>query len=352
MGWNGLDLVNDFSAELGDTSSGFKTKVLRWINEGIRDISTSHNWPFLREKGKTILKLGQDTHSIVLKKPSAPDVELTVGGGLTVDANYRVLVTFFESQSGVESIAGEPSETLVPTGSDLIIQLSNIPVSESPLVTARKVYISKNAGLFQYYGIINNNLEATEEVSLDGFGDPILDGEGNPVMIDVPVTFDVTVDSLSALTPPEENSIHMIDGELFIEGTYVLKGTSIQDIIFKSSGVQTNGTPTLWADINQEEVLVYPTPEKDYTASFYYFKLPSRVFGVVSSIPEIPSWLYEDLKNYVTWRGFQFRDRSGQESKKLNYDQGLRTTISRKGKSTKSSGRIRCVTPDSDGMVI
>jgi hypothetical protein len=65
----------------------------------------------------------------------------------------------------------------------------------------------------------------------------------------------------------------------------------------------------------------------------------------------MPSWLYEDVRRYVMWRGYEFRDRAGKESKQINYEQGLRITISRKGKPLKKSGRIRSVTPNSDGVI-
>ena len=86
MAWNGADLVSDFSSELSDTSTAFKLKVLRWINEGLRDITTRHTWPFMRERGQAILLSGQDTNSIVPSSPSAPSVAATTGGSLTADS--------------------------------------------------------------------------------------------------------------------------------------------------------------------------------------------------------------------------------------------------------------------------
>lgn len=335
MGWNGLDLVNDFSAELGDTSASFKTKVLRWVNDGIKEIATAHQWPFLREKGKVVLTSGQDTHSIVLAKPIAPTVAALAGGALVADIPYKVLVTFYEAQSKVESIAGEESNSIIPAGANLSITLSDIPISTCPLVTARKVYISKNGGAFQYHGIIENNLTETPGAT-----------ELDPP---TPVTYEITTDSLSSLTPPEENSIQMIDGEFYIEGDRIIFGTSVQDLIYRSQASSSSGTPEMWAPINQEEIQVYPKPSANKTVSFHYFKLPARVFGLTSSVPQMPSWLYSDLRNYVIWRGYDFRDRAGTESKKLNFDQDLRITISRKGKAIKRSGRVRSVTPDSDG---
>lgn len=351
-GWNGLDLVNDFSTELGDVSGGFKTKVLRWINDGLREIATSHQWPFLKEKGQSVLLADKEAHYICLSKPTAPTVELIAGGTLSLLTIYKTLVTFYEERSGVESIAGIESAGLTPVGADLSIRLSDIPVSTSPLVTNRKVYISKGAGAFQYYGMVPNNVATLEEPSLDGNGDPIRDVDGNPVMIDVPVIFDIVSDSTSPITPPDENAIHMVDGDFYIDGNRVISGTSLQDLIFSSNGVNPTGTPDTWAPINQEEIQVYPKPTSDTVVSFFYYKLPSQVFGIRASVPQLPSWLFDNLRDYVLWRGYEFRDRAGKESKKLNYEQGLRLAISRKGKAIKRSGRVRCVTPDSDGYGI
>lgn len=339
MGWNGLDLVNDFSSELGDQSSQFKTKCLRWINEGIKDIATSHQWPFLREKAKVLLVANSDTHAIALAKPSAPTVAPLLGGSLALATSYRVLVTFFESQSGVESIAGVESLGVTPLGANLAITVSDIPVSTSPLVTARKVYVSVNGAAFQYHGMINNNL-----VELPGTPDPLIDPP-------TPVVYEVTAPPSSQLTPPEENAIHMIDGDFYLEGDRSLLGTTVQNIIYRSGARNTTGTPEYWAPVNQEEILVYPKPTADTVASFFYFKLPAKVFGLASSVPQLPSWLYEDLRRYVIWRGYEFRDRAGKESKQQNYQVGLSMSISKKGKALKKSGSIRNMTPDSDGRV-
>jgi hypothetical protein len=156
----------------------------------------------------------------------------------------------------------------------------------------------------------------------------------------------------SVITAPEEDLFYKVDGDVYLDSSHVLKGTSLQDLIFSSNGTPASGVPQLWASVNQTDIEVYPTPTANTLASFFYFKIPARIFGTNTSVPQIPSWLYDDLRNYVIWRGYNYRDRSGQESKKLNYDQGLRLTISRKGKSQKKSGRVRCVTGDSDGIGI
>lgn len=321
MGWNGLDLVSDFSAELGDTTPNFKTKVLRWVNEGLREIATYHQWPCLREKGQVVLAANVDTQSIVLPTPSAPSAALVAGGSLTADTLYRTLVTFYEGASGVESVAGD-AVSITPTGANLSFDLSAIPVSTNPLVTARKVYVSKGAAAFSYHGTISDNTTTI---------------------------YSVSADPSSPIYPPEEHAIFQIDGDMFIEGTRIIHGTSLQNLLYRTNGVVSSGTPQEFAPINQHEVKFHPEPSATTTVSFYYFKLPARVFGLATSVPQMPSWVYETLRAYVIWRGYDFRDRAGKESKLLNYNENLKLLISRKGKPIKKSGAVRVVTPDSDG---
>jgi hypothetical protein len=323
MGWNGQDLVDDFAAELSDTSSAFETKVLRWINEGLRDIATSHEWPFLRARGQAILAASTDTNSLVPVQPTAPSVSATSGGALTADSAYTVLVTYYEGVAEVESIAGVASASVTPTGANLTISVTSIPVSTWPLVTARKIYLSKAGAAYYLYETISNNTATTTTI---------------------------TADTTSTVTPPDQWYISKLDGDLYLENTQVLEGYSLQRLRYETNGVvNTAGTPSVWASINQTSVAVYPRPSANTTLSFYYFKLPAQVFNSSTSVPQIPSFMYEALHDYVIWRGFQYRDRAGQESKRANYDSSFRIQVSRKGTDKKRSGRVRSVTPDSDG---
>lgn len=322
MGWNGADLITDFSAELGDTTTAFKAKVLGWINDGIREIATSHEWPFLREKAQVVLTASQDRQDITMGRPSAPSVATASGGSLADGSTYSFRVTYYESVADVESIEGAASANASPTGANLTVNLSSVPVSPNPLVTARKVYVSKDSGAYYYHGTIADNTTTTYSVSSD---------------------------TSSTITPPKEQPIFKFDGDLYISGTRVLKKYAIQRLIDDVNGVWSTGTPLVWALVNDNDIIVYPKPSSAETVSFYYFKLPRQVFDLSTSVPQIPAWMYHDLYNYVMWRGYAYRDRAGKESKQINFFDGLRLTISRKGKLVKGAGRVRSTTPDSDG---
>lgn len=323
MAWNGAGLVSDFSSELGDTSDTFKARVLGWINDGLVDIATSHKWPFMRERGQSVLTASQDTHNIVPSAPTAPSGAISTGGALTADSVYKVLITFYESVAGVESIRGAESASITPTGTDLTIDLTSIPVSAFPLVTARRIYLSKDGGSFFYSGEIANNTATTASI---------------------------TADTTSTALPPDDSYVYVIDGDLYLENNRFLRNQSLQGLRFETNAqLNTSGTPSVWASVNQEQVVVYPRPSSNTTVTFYYFKMPDYVFDSIDSVIPMPKFMYECIHDYVIWRGFQYRDRNGQESKRANYDNNLRTQISKKGSDKKGSGRVRSVTADSDG---
>lgn len=326
MAWNGAGLVSDFSAELGDTSDTFKARVLGWINDGFIDIGTSHNWPFMRERGQSVLAANQDTHNIVPSAPSAPSVAISTGGSLTDTSVYKVLVTFYESVSGVESIRGTESASVTASVSDLAISLTSIPVSSFPLVTSRKIYLSKDGGSFFYHSEVADNTTTTASISTD---------------------------TTSTQLPPDDSYIYVIDGDLYLENNRVLKNMSLQGLRFETNAqLNSTGTPSVWASVNQEQIITYPKPMSATTVTFYYFKMPGYVFDSSNSKLPMPQFMYECIHDYVIWRGFQYRDRNGQESKRANYDNNLRTQISRKGSDKKGSGRVRSVTADSDGYQV
>ena len=323
MAWNGAGLVSDFSSELGDTSDTFKARVLGWINDGLVDIATSHKWPFMRERGQSVLTASQDTHNIVPSAPTTPSGAISTGGSLTADSVYKVLITFYESVAGVESIRGVESASITPTGTDLTIDLTSIPVSTFPLVTSRRIYLSKDGASFFYSGEIADNTTTTVSI---------------------------TTNTTSTVLPPDDSYVYVIDGDLYLENNRFLRNQSLQGLRFETNAqINTSGTPSVWASVNQEQVVVYPKPSSNTTVTFYYFKNPPYVADSSDSKIPMPKFMYECIHDYVIWRGFQYRDRNGQESKRANYDNNLRTQISRKGSDKKGSGRVRSVTADSDG---
>jgi hypothetical protein len=164
MGWNGADLVDELSAKLGDTSSAFETRVLGWLNDGVKDISSRHMWSFLRVRGEKVLTASQEEQDLSLGTPTAPTVAALLGGSLTT-VEHKVLVTFYESSTKHESVAGTPSAGITPAGGNLSITVSGVPVSLDPLVTARRVYLSVAGAAYKLYSTIENNTATTTTIT-------------------------------------------------------------------------------------------------------------------------------------------------------------------------------------------
>lgn len=326
MGWNGADFIDELAAKLSDTSSAFEARILIWLNDGVKDIASRHTWSFLRVKGKKTLTVDQSEQDLSLGTPSAPTLAALAGGSLTAGTEYKVRVTFYESSTKHESVGGTESSGITPSGGDLSITLTNIPVSSDPLVTARKIYVSEAGGAYYLYATIENNTATTSTI---------------------------TAEPTSTETPPDEHSIRCLEGDPFIETNRVLEYRPRTQMVLESGGnFNHSGTPHWWADIQEEKILIYPRPSSALVLSFYYSRIPRRVYNSTSSPIELPEWLKPDLERYVVWRGYEYRDRDGQESKFDNYESMLERTISTKGAQKRVQRRVRDATGNSRGFTL
>ena len=150
--WNGLDLVTEFATLTGDTSTAPKARILTYLNDVQEDICSKHDWPFMLVKGKKVLTASTEVQDLSLGSPGAPTLAIAAGGSLTADTNYQVRVTYYESVADVESIAGTESAVATPTGASLKINLTAIPTSADPLVTARKIYLQIMLKICAFFG--------------------------------------------------------------------------------------------------------------------------------------------------------------------------------------------------------
>lgn len=325
--WNGLDLQSEFSTDLSDTSISFKAKVLTWINDIQTDICARYEWPFMRVKGKKILTASVEQHDLTLGQPTAPTIALSSGGSLTEDSVYTVLITFYESISKIESIAGVASSSVTATAANATIDVSVIPVSSDSLVTARKVYLVKDSGEPLLVETISDNTTTTSTI---------------------------TSDTSSTIEAPDYSYFDKLSGEPFFESTSsrYLNYQPIDQLRLLFQGTWASGTPQFWSDIAEESIVLYPVPSTALTLSYYYFKMPTKIFAEATSKPTIPAWLKPVLKAGVLAMGYEHRDRAGAQIKMQNYETLIRIMISKHGKNKKSITRVRDTQGDSDGWAI
>jgi len=292
-----------------------------WMNDVITDIGTRHDWDFFRVKGQKVLVAGNEEQSLIIGPPGAPSVATSSGGSLTDNSVYKVLITFVES-SGVESAAGTASSSVTPSGSDLQIDVTSIPTSTEPLVTKRKVYLQKDGGAFLLSTTIDDNTTTSTTISAD---------------------------SSSLVEPPDYNPIRVIDGELFLESSSQLEFRDVDQLRLLFQGSFSSGTPSFWSSLGGDRVLLYPKPSSAIILSFYYYRVPKRIYASTDSVPDLPIWLKPVIRAGVISRGYEYRDRDGQESKLSNYEQLLSDAFSRHGDSKRVKLRVRDVVGDADG---
>lgn len=328
MGWNGQDLIDEFSAQLGDTSSAFEARVLNWINEIQDDICARHPWPFLRKTGQKVLTASAERHTIYPDAAGAPTVALASGLGLTDKSSYEVGITFYEATTGYETQIDNASDSVTADdgNSTSQIRVTAIPTSSDPLVTARKVYLRKESDKWYYVGTISDNTTTTYTISSD---------------------------TTSTIEAPDYIGIQKIDGSPWIESiSEQLRVMSEDQIRLLFPGTFSSGTPEFYYPVSQTEVLLYPTPSTALTLNFNYFKVPARVYNSLTSQPDMPIWMKSALRAGITWKGYEYRERDGVESKYNNYEQEIRIAIQYKAGKIDAPAIVRDVLGDSDGFII
>lgn len=329
--WNGLSLQSEYATELGDTSTAFKSKVTDWINDGLFDISTRHNWPFMRTKAQKLFTATSEEQSLLITTPGAPTVAAS-GSGNTLEADtYEVAITFISTSLSVETRMGTISSSVVVASGEQI-DVSAIPVSSDSDVNRRRVYFRNvtDAGDWYMHEEITDNTTTTSTITADA-------SEG----------------SISR-RPPSWDYLKEIDGDPFFESTNerMLSNRNIQEIWRRESGSIPSGTVSLWGAITRDKILVSPDPSAAITASFYFFKNPERIFADRTHIPQFPFNTKVALDEYVKWRGMRYREREGVVSQRQIYEAAIDQLITNFGKSVNVVGRVKDVMGDADGHIV
>jgi hypothetical protein len=325
--WNGESLVNELSALLGDTSTAFKARVLGWANDVIFDISSRHDWGHHLVKGKKILIAEQEIQDLEVEAPEACDIELETGGSLAEGSVYSVLFTYVQD-NGVETIAGEESDSVTTNSSQLSISLTNIPTSSESLVTKRSVYLKKDDEDYYFHSQIDDNFSTS-------------------------LTIDTDTDS--TIEPPDYSAIRRLKGSPFFEETAnssYLEYRDTDQIRRLTHGDSEFGDPEYFSPIEYNSIALYPIPSTDLEISFNYYRNPFKLYNSPTSQPDIPIYLKPTLKAGVIALGFEYRDRSGQEAKRAIYEQSLNDAINKGGKVASIEYVVRDIYGNCNGFEV
>lgn len=324
--WNGESLVTELSAALGDTSTAFQARVLGWLNDTIFDISSRHDWALHLTKGKKLLSAETEVHSLEIEAPEAPEVALAAGGSLTSGSTYYVRLTYAQA-NGVETLAGEESDAVTPSGANLSIELTEIPTSPESLVTERRIYLKKDSGDYVYHSTLEDNFTTNVTISTD---------------------------TSSTIEPPDFESVRKLKGAPFFETgpNNYLDYKDIDQLRLTNQGAFTTGTPRYFATIDTNSLVVFPLPAEELELSFNYYRYPFKLYNSADSQPDLPIYLKPALKAGVIALGYEFRDRDGQEMKRANYENALHDAISQTGRVATIAYQVRDVYGNSNGYEV
>lgn len=319
--WNGSALQTEYATMLGDTKTSFKTKVLGWMNDVIDEIAQAHQWGFHRVKGKKVLTASAEEHDLFITPPTAPTIAAAAGAGLTDGSSYKVAVTFVEGTAQMESKRGTASASVSPTGANLQLAVTAIPVSGSSLCTARKIYLQKDGGAWYLYKTISNNTATTTTISAE------------------------TTDTTEA---PDRNNILRLDGRPFFETgpSRQLTYKSLSQLRLLYQGAWSTGSPSYWSDVWHDRIILYPAPSSAYTISFYCHRFPNKVFASVDSQPDLPQSFRRLLQQGVKAMGYEYRERADWRQESEKFYAMLAEAISNHGTPT---GGIPATVNDTQG---
>lgn len=325
MRWNGLALQTEFSETLGDTSTGFKARVLTWMNDIQDDIVSRHRWPFTQKTGKKNFSTTSEYNDLFITAPTAATVAISSGGSLTDAATYTVKVTYYQSTDGYETTLGSASSTVTASASNATVSITAIPVSSEPLVTSRRVYVSKNSGTYYYDQEIADNTTTTATISTN---------------------------TTSTVEAPEYVGIKGLIGNIWIEsvGRYI-EYRDENDLRMNYPNALAAGTPQWFSMAGQTRVVLDQVPSSTLVGRFLYEQIPPRIVAEATSQPTLPIWLKNVLEPGVLWKGYQYRERELASTYMQMYEARLQEAISNTGHSRHGSFRVRDVTGDSSGRV-
>lgn len=324
--WNGKALVDELSALLGDTSTTFKTRLLGWANDVIFDISTRHDWGHHLVKGKRLIAMGEEVHSLEIPAPLAPRITLKEGGNLTSGTDYSALITFIQS-NGVESLAGKASAVVTTLVTQVSFLLEDIPTSPDPLVSKRRVYVKKGDEPFFLHSEIDDNFTGS---------------------------LTITTNATSEVEPPDYESIRRLKGSPFFETSpsIYLTYKDIDQMRLIAQGQWSQGNPEFFSPLEANSVSLYPIPAQDMELSFNYYRNPHKLYYSIDSQPDLPIALKPALKAGIISYGYEYRDRDGQEIKKANYENAIVDAINRGGRVANIEYTIRDVYGNFNGFEV
>lgn len=326
--WNGSALRTRLAQKYGLTDATSLARMLEWINEIVIDICSVYKWPFLLFKLKKQIISGEQEIDFSPQIPSAPTLALLAGGSLTADSPVYLKVTFVlfdesgKEYSSIESEASVASNTVTPTGGNLSLTVTGIDTYDGdtavkPTTIHRRLFLKSGSGDY----VLNKTLADNTTV-----------------------TTTITAVGTSTIEPPEESMVDLVDGAPLIEGSGItLYEKDFDEIKRCDPNLSATGTPQYFSRISNNKIFLYPRPTSTYTLSYWVKRKPSRIFADTDRPIQMPESFKPILDAGTTWKGYEYKDSDGQETKKANYERLRDDAMGTKGTTGSQAKTVRRV---------
>lgn len=344
--WNGKALVDELGERLWDTSSSFRSKILRWLDETLIDIASEQKLPYYKIKTKKLLPAQREIIDLAPEIAGAPTSALASGGNLTATSTYKITITFLVYDSNgkdyIESEQGTYSTERTADASNKTIDLTDIPTmggdsSYEPSTIYRRVYV------------------ATKE-SGGSYGEPFL---YSTIEDNTTTTLSITDEPTSTITPPDDSELEEIasDHMVFPSSNKRLNKVSSNQIKRFDPNSSESTTPDMFDFESQTKITLYPKLSSSATTAqrtlvYSVYRKPHKVFYDVDCEIDAPSSIKTALKAGVIAKAYEYRDRNGVESKLANYEVLKKAAIKKLKRKIGKPNPIRDVNGDTFGLEV
>ena len=314
--WNGKTFIARMVGELWGrvTDATFLQRVIDWSNEIQDELVEGIPLDYFRFPLKKLLPTLSEIVSLDPQVPAALTAVIAAGGSLTAGSSYKVYSTFViyddDTRKYIESEKSPASAASAATGANLQINCTAIPTysgdtTPKPTTIYRRIYVSELA---------------TGETE---YAEPFFYSE---ITDNTSTTLSITAEPTSTITPPSSSELDQISSDYpyFYGGNRLQKADANQFRRLSVLGGDST-SPRDYDLIGNNRIQLFPklsssASTAQRTLIYRIYRRPHEIFYDATRDIDLPIQAKQALALGVLWKGYDFRDRDGKESKQINYD--------------------------------
>lgn len=346
MSWNGKAVIDAAAEESWDTSTAFRSKLVRYANEIMNDIAYVLPQDYFLFKLKKLIPTEQEIVSLSPQIPSQPSASVTSGGFLTESATYMVYVTFVlfdaDARTYIESEPSVASSDVTTSGSNLQVNVTNIDVYDGsniiPNTIYRRVYLSRKL--------------STES----SFSEPFLH---TTIYDNTTTSIGIATESSSTVTPPSASEVDQLSSTqmCFNSGNRYLNRVDISQLRRFDPDSSSSSEPDAFDFYGPDGIFIYPkltatATIAQRTLSYFVYRRPHEIFYDSDVKIDLPIQAKRALIQGIVWKAHQFLDRDGYVSKRNEYEESKKQFIEAMTRQRGAPSSVRDVNGDTDGFLI